>query len=157
MVEEAARWIEGLAAAGWLRRSPTAYLLVNATHVLGLGTMLGAILPLDLRLLGFFRSVPLTVVGPFLSRAAATGLALAVVTGLALFGVKPAEYLGNPAFLAKLALLALALANVVLQHRLGLRDAFRDGRVGGGARVLAGFSAALWLGVLVAGRAIGFV
>ena len=139
-----------------LRQSGTAYMLVNAAHILGLGLLVGAILPLDLRLVGLFRAAPLTVLGPFLSRTAAVGLALALATGALLFTVRPSEYLGNPAFLAKLGLLSAALVNVALQHTDGVRAAYADGAVTAGARVKAGFSLLLWLGVLVAGRAIGF-
>ena len=70
-------WIGAWPGAVLLQRSGTAYLLVNAAHILGVGLVVGAILPLDLRLLGFYRRVPLEVVGPFLSRAAAAGVALA--------------------------------------------------------------------------------
>jgi hypothetical protein len=129
-----------------LQRSGTAYLLVSAAHILGVGLLVGAILPLDLRLLGFFRTVPLTVVEPFLTRAAATGLALALVTGFWLFTVKPAEYAANEAFLIKLGLLAAALLNIALRHRIA-----------GLVRAAAALSFLLWLAVLVAGRWIGFV
>jgi hypothetical protein len=151
-------WIAAWPGAVLLQRSGTAYLLVNAAHILGLGLLVGAILPLDLRLLGFFRSVPLAVVGPFLSRAAAVGLGLAILTGLWLFTVKPAEYLANEAFLWKLALLAAALVNIVLQHRSGaFARALAEGEVRTGVRLAAFCSAVLWLSVLVAGRWIGFV
>lgn len=140
-----------------LRQSGTAYMLVNAAHILGLGLLIGAILPLDLRLVGLFRAAPLAVIGPFLSRAAAAGLALALATGALLFTVRPSEYFSNPAFLAKLGLLGFALVNVALQHAGGLRAAFAEGVVPAGARIRAGASLLLWLAVLVAGRAIGFV
>jgi hypothetical protein len=90
--------------------------------------------------------VPLTVVEPFLTRAAATGLALALVTGFWLFTVKPAEYAANEAFLIKLGLLAAALLNIALRHRIA-----------GLVRAAAALSFLLWLAVLVAGRWIGFV
>jgi len=152
-------WIGVWPGAVLLQRSGTVYLLVNAAHILGVGLVVGAILPLDLRLLGFYRRVPLEVVGPFLSRAAAAGVALAIVTGLWLFTVKPSEYLGNTAFLCKALLLAVALGNVVLQHR---NRRFRAALAGGGdvhpsVRLIAACSATLWLSVLVAGRWIGFV
>ena len=151
-------WVAAWPGAVLLQRSGTAYLLVNATHILGVGLLVGAILPLDLRLLGFFRGVPLGVIGPFLSRAAATGLGLAIATGLWLFTVKPAEYLGNEAFLWKLALLAAALVNIVVQHRgAAFARALREGEPGTGVRLAAFCSAVLWLSVLVAGRWIGFV
>ena len=144
--------IGGWPGASWLQQSATAYLFVNAAHILGLAVLLGAILPLDLRLLGWFRRFPIEVLRPFLVRCAAAGLGLALLTGAWLFSVKPDEYLANPAFRWKLVLLALALVNVGLQHSgavfLHLSPA---------VRVRAGISLCLWLAVLVAGRWIGFV
>ena len=151
-------WIGSWPGAVLLQRSGTAYLLVNAAHIAAIGLLIGSIVPLDLRLIGFFRAVPLPILGPFLSRMAAVGVTLAIVTGLWLFTVKPGEYLGNPAFLAKMALLALALANVVLQHRSRYFPlALAGGDVHSSVRLVAGCSATLWLSVLVAGRWIGFI
>jgi hypothetical protein len=139
----------------WLQQSGTAYLFVNAAHILGIGLLLGSILPLDLRLLGFFRGIPIEVIGPFLARSASTGLLLAILTGLWLFSVKPEEYLANDAFRWKAALLALSLINVAIQRR-GLKAAGRW-QLTPVARISAGLSLGLWLSVLVAGRWIGFL
>jgi len=151
-------WIGTWPGAVFLRGSGVAYLLVNAAHILGVGLLVGAILPLDLRLLGLFRQAPLAVLAPFLSRAAATGAGLAIATGLWLFSVKPAEYLENTAFLWKLALLGLALANVAFQHsngRLAAAVACADLRPT--VRLAALASILLWLSTIVAGRWIGFL
>ncbi len=151
-------WIGAWPGAVLLQRSGTAYLLVNALHIVGIGLLVGGILPLDLRLMGFFRGTPLAAIGPFLIRSAATGAAVAIATGLWLFTVKPAEYLTNPAFLWKLGLLAAALANVGLQHRSAhFRRALAGGDLHPGVRLIAAGSATLWLSVLVAGRWIGFI
>ena len=151
-------WLAAWPGAVWLQQSGTAYLFVNAAHILGIGLLLGAILPLDLMLIGVLRSFPIAVVGPLLMRVALTGVALALTTGLWLFTVQPKDYVGNPAFLAKLVLLTLALANVGLQHAgPRFRAALRGHDVAPGVRILAGLSAVLWLSVLVAGRWIGFV
>jgi hypothetical protein len=138
----------------WLRGSATAYLAVNAAHILGIGVLVGSILPLDLRLLGFYRAFSLEVLRPFLTRAAATGLVLAIVTGVWLFSVKPTEYLANEAFRWKLLLLALALANVGFQHA---RAGTGSDRISRATRVSAGMSLCLWLSALLAGRWIGFL
>ncbi|EGF89269.1 putative membrane protein [Asticcacaulis biprosthecium C19] len=144
--------------AVWLQHNWVAYLFVNATHILGIGLILGAILPLDLRLLGLFKTVPVTVIAPFLSRAAAVGVGLAMVTGLWLFSVKPDEYLSNPAFLTKAGLLVFAVGNVAAQHRMpGFRRAVQGGAVSGSVKLFAAVSVVLWLSVLVAGRWIGFL
>ncbi|CAN7385360.1 DUF6644 family protein [Bosea sp. LjRoot237] len=149
-------WLGSWPGAVLLQRSGTAYLLVNAAHILGIGLLLGSILPLDLRLMGILRASALPLIGPVLIRTAACGLALALATGFWLFTVKPGEYLGNSAFLAKLGLLALALANIMLQHR-GLKPVLTGGEIGLRVRLLAALSAALWLCVLIAGRWIGFL
>ncbi|MBN9087987.1 MAG: DUF2214 domain-containing protein [Reyranella sp.] len=151
-------WLGAWPGAVLLRDSGTAYLFVNAAHILGVGLLVGAILPLDLCLLGLFRAVPLAVIAPFLSRVAATGAGLAIVTGLWLFSVKPAEYVGNTAFLCKAALLATALANVALQHgNHRFAAAVAGGVLPPTVRLAAAASILLWLSVLVAGRWIGFV
>lgn len=150
--------IEAWPLAAFLRRAPVAYLVVNAAHILGIGLLVGAILPLDLRLLGAFPGVPLAVLGRFLSRAAAVGAALAVATGLCLFSVQPQHYVANAAFLWKLALLALALGNALLLHASqAYRRALVDGAVAARVRVHAALSFGLWLAVLLAGRWIGFL
>ncbi len=146
--------IGGWPGAVWLRESATAYLFVNAAHILGIGILLGAIVPLDLRLLGWFRTFPLEVLRPFLTRCAATGLALAILAGSWLFSVKTSEYLGNEAFRWKLVLLSLALANVGFQH---WRNSSRASPVTVATRISAALSLCLWLAVLVAGRWIGFL
>jgi len=151
-----AEWLGAWPGAVLLQRSGTAYLLVNAGHVLGLGLLLGAILPLDLRLVLGRQTALLPLIAPVLIRTAASGLALALATGLWLFSVKPSDYLGNAAFVAKIALLAAALANIALQHRW-LGEALAATTMPLKVRLLAGVSAALWLSVLVAGRWIGFL
>lgn len=142
----------------WLRGSGTAYLFVNAAHILSIALLLGAILPLDLRLMGCFRAVPLAVLGPFLTRSAAVGLALALPTGLWLFSVRPVEYAANTAFLIKMGLLGAALANIALMHiGSGFRRVTAGGPVSPGVRLCALVSFLLWPGVLLAGRWIGFL
>lgn len=151
-------WIGNWPGALWLQQSATAYLFVNAAHILGLALLLGAMLPLDLRLV-LGRQAALPVLAPAAVRTAAAGLVLALLTGAWLFSVSPGDYLENTAFRWKLLLLSLALVNVAVQHRqwraLGLPGATHALPVR--VRVLAGMSGLLWISTLVAGRWIGFV
>lgn len=154
MLEAIANWPGALL----MRQSSLVYLLVNATHILGIGLLLGPILALDAKLLGAFRSVPLSTIGPFLSGIARVGAALAIVTGLALFTVRPPDYLDNPAFLAKAALIVLALGNAILLDRSAAwHQAVATNTNAARLRMQAAASMVLWLAVLVAGRWIGFV
>jgi hypothetical protein len=158
MLEWADPWLGAWPGAALLRSSATAYLFVNAAHILGICLLVGAILPLDLRLIGFFPSTPLPVLGPFLTRAAAVGAVLAILAGLWLFTVRPGHYLANMAFLAKMAVLLLALVNIILQHRRpAFRVALQGGEIQWRVRISATVSALCWLGALLAGRWIGFL
>ena len=151
-------WIGAWPGAVWLQRSGTAYLFINAAHILGIGLLVGSILPLDLRLAGCFRSVPVAVIGPFLLRTAIVGGTAAILTGLWLFSVKPDEYIANTAFLVKMALLAVAFGNIFLQHRSrDFTHAMHGGDIAVAVKVRAALSAAVWLSVLLAGRWIGFL
>jgi hypothetical protein len=151
-------WLSATTPAVALRRSGTLYMFVNAAHILAIGLLIGAILPLDLRLAGLFRKVPVEIVAPFLSRAAGVGLAAAIVTGFCLFSVRAVEYAANPAFLAKLGLIALGLLNLSIVHLgRGWKTAVSTGIVRPGLRFSAVLSAAVWIAAVLAGRWIGFL
>ena len=61
---ELAEWASGWPVGAALRRSALLYLVVNAAHILAIGLLIGAIVPLDLRLLGLVGHAPVDVLGP---------------------------------------------------------------------------------------------
>ena len=133
-----------------LRASRWTYPLVSAAHLTGIALLFGAILPLDLRLLGARRSVDLAALSRILVPVAAFGLALAAITGAALFAVAAREYAANPAFQIKIAIVALAALNALsFRLRAPPGDAI--------PAVAAVASALLWLGAIAAGRMIAYV
>ncbi len=142
----------------WLQRSGTAYLVINATHILGLSLMIGAIFPLDFFLVRYVHGSGLPLLARVLPQAAAFGLGATVITGLWLFSVRPHEYITNPAFLWKMLLLLLALGNICWQHRSVSWLRIEKGEPPTVIiRLRAGASIALWTSVLLAGRWIGFL
>lgn len=144
--------------ARWLQGSGTAYLLVNAAHMVGLALLVGAVMVLDIALLRRTPRAALQVLCQWLPRAAAYGLALALLTGLWLLSVRPHDYVGNTAFLTKLGLLALALLNIAWQHASADWPAVLNGNPPSRAlQARAVLSILLWLAVVVAGRWIGFL
>lgn len=154
-------WLAPLSETGLARaliRSPTLYLFVNAGHILAIAMLFGSILALDLRLLGLSPAVPLSAIAAYLSRLAAIGLAVAVVTGLCLFSVRPLEYAGNPAFLAKLGLVALGIVNAMVVHTM---PGWKALQAGAAPTPMLRFAAVLsiftWMAAVVAGRWIGFL
>jgi len=146
------------ALASAIRHSELAYPLLSSLHIVGIGILLGNILLLDLRLLGVLRHSALAEVLSLLSRIAGLGLGLAIVSGLLLFSVQPQHYLRNPAFLLKLALLSLALLNLLLvQYSQSWRQAQSGSQVNSGLKLAAACSLLLWLAIIIAGRWIAFI
>lgn len=151
-------WLENTAVASLLRQSEIAYPLVSSLHILGLGLLVASAITMDLRLLGAIRRGELQDMAPLLSRVAATGLLLAMVSGVLLFSVQPGHYLDNSAFLLKLSLIGLALLNVAWVHCLPSWRAVASGQPATPALKIGAFlSMVLWLAVLASGRWIAFV
>lgn len=151
-------WLSALPPATLLRQSDTAYVLVNAAHIAAIGLLFGSIAALDLRLLGAARQAPLAAMAPYLAKLAATGVGLALVSGVWLFSVQSAEYISNPAFLIKLLIVGLAITNALWLHAGPYwRAVLAEHSIPGAARAHAAASLVLWLSAIVAGRWIGFV
>lgn len=142
-----------------LRASEWVYPLVNTGHLLGIALLFGGIAPLDLRLLGCWRRVPLEPLARILLPTAVGGLLLAAGTGALLFVTQPQDYVVMPLFGLKLTLVAAAVANALLLRR---SPAWRLLRVDDAAaprpawRIAAVLSLLLWVGVITAGRMIGY-
>jgi hypothetical protein len=148
----------GLAQA--LRQSVWVYPLVNAAHLLGVGLLLGSIIPLDLRLLGAWPSIPLLPLWRVLTRTAGAGLVLAAAFGSLLFIVAATEYAASGFFLAKMLLIGAASVNAIVLRAIGGDVAlWTDGdhaKLPNRVRVAAMISLAAWLAALVLGRLVGY-
>lgn len=149
--------ISEIPPALFLQRSALAYLLVNAAHIASLGLLVGSVITLDLRLLGAFQTVPLSGAWGMLTRMAALGLVLAVLTGALLFSVNAPGYVHNRAFQIKLCLMVAAVLNALCLHRRASSMLRHDLGLTVSIKLHAALSVALWLSVLLAGRWIGFL
>lgn len=147
--------LEATSIAQSLRVSRWGYAAVNTGHVLGIALLVGAILPLNLRLLGLWPHVPLAALARVLVPVAATGLALAASAGVLLFSVRATEYAGVTIFLIKLGLIALGMIAALALH--GSHGLTLDGAGRGRLAAHALLSTTCWLGALLCGRLIAFV
>ena len=137
-----------------LRGARWGYAAVNATHILGIALLVGAIVPLNLRLFGLWRGIPQALLVRVLVPMAAGGLGLAVVAGFLLFSVRAREYAVNGFLQVKVLLVVVGTLAALEAHR-------RHGFLLAGASrprltVHAGISTICWLGALLCGRLIGF-
>ena len=151
-MEEFARALEASDLAGLLRRARWTYPAVNTLHVLGIALLVGAIVPMDLRLIGAWRpDIALPSVLRLLRPVAATGAGLALATGALLFIVQARDYVGQPLFAVKMALVAVGLAHALAWG--GALDTASRRR----QRLAGGVSLTIWLAVLACGRMLGYL
>ena len=152
--------LEATAVAGALRGSVWAYPLVNTVHILGVALLVGAMLPLDLRLLGAWRSVPLAPLWRVLTRTAGAGLGLAMVCGTLLFITRATEYASSGLFISKMVVVGVGTANAVALRTLmpkaiaPMRSALEKPPVR--VQLAGGISLAAWLTALLLGRLVGY-
>ena len=152
--------LEATALAGALRGSVWAYPLVNAGHILGVALLVGAMLPLDLRLLGAWQSVPLAPLWRVLTRTAGAGLGLAIVFGILLFITRATEYAASGLFLSKMVVVGVGTANALALRTLvpdavaPMRSALEKPPVR--VQLAGGISLAAWLTALTLGRLVGY-
>lgn len=146
--------LENWPIATFLRSSRWGYALLNASHIAGIAMLLGAILPLDLKLLGLWPDVDRRPLARVLLPMAATGLTIAAISGLLLFSVRARAYSGLPIFQIKLAIILLGTAwamAMLAVHGPGL-DRREDAKL----VVVGAVSALLWLSAMICGRLIAF-
>jgi hypothetical protein len=160
MIEEWPAALEATPLATALRGSVWVYPLVNAAHILGVALLVGSIVPLDLRLLGVWRSVPLTPLWGVLTRTAGAGLILAMIFGALLFITRASEYTASNLFISKMAVVALGTANAlalrVLPQTQVSEITSTKGKPPALLRLAGGISLVTWLTALTLGRLIGY-
>ncbi|WP_247887226.1 hypothetical protein [Azospirillum sp. SYSU D00513] len=154
-------WLQGSPLGVAMRESLWLYPAVEILHILGFVLLVGAVIGFDLRLAGWRgRGLPADGLARLLLPLSVAGFVLAVMSGLALFTVEATAYVRNPAFLAKLALVALALLNILAFHGgAGRRISCwgTDPSPPPAARLAGIASLLLWVAALAAGRLIAYM
>ncbi len=147
--------LEQSALASYLRSARWEYAAVNAVHIFGIALLVGGILTLDLKLLGLWSGIERRTLARVLVPVAASGLLIAVVTGLVLFSVRAQEYASLTVLKMKLLIIAFGLLVAIMAHlRYGpWLDRVPDSSL---AHVGA-MSLIAWISALICGRLIAFV
>jgi hypothetical protein len=143
----------------WMREALWAYPATEAVHIVGIALLFGSIALVDLRLLGLGRGVPLAALMAFAVPWSLIGFALAATTGLLMFTAHAVEFLDQPVFLLKMALILTAGINAALLRTGALRDASRslDPSPPPRLRAAAALSLVLWLAVIACGRLLAYL
>ena len=160
-MHELLAWLEGSTLGHAMRGAGVwTYGLVNLIHILGVSTLFGSLLLLDLRLLGLWRRVPLASIATAAVPVSRAGFAVAAASGVCLIVTNATEYAGNPFLLFKFPAIAVGLLNVMVLETLPEWRA-RSARapVSPESRRLAimgGISLLCWSVAIASGRMIGY-
>ena len=121
------------------------YPIINTAHIAGIALLFGAIVSLDLRYLGFWKSVGADGLARVLVPVAVSGFVLALLAGGMLFTTDARKYAAMPLFQIKMALIGLGVLNAAYLARKRA------------TAWVALISLATWTGALICGRFIGYL
>ena len=148
--------IEGSALAQLMQQVSWLFPGAEIFHFIGLCLLIGSLLMVDVRLLGFASEVSMDAVYKFLP-IAVLGFLINLFTGILFFFNDPFRYYPNIAFRIKLVLILLAGINamyfMVTAHRHPDLTSKGDTRL----KAVAALSLLLWFSVIVCGRMIPYV
>ena len=150
------QWCESSALIVAMRSSKWVFPLIESAHLMGLALIGGAVLLVDLRLLGLgLRRHPVAQVAAEAERWFVISLCVMLPTGFLLFMASAVKCYYLPAFWVKMTALALVLAFTFTVRRRAIRagtpavSPSRD-------KMVALTSLLLWATVAIAGRFVGF-
>jgi len=136
------------------------YGVVNLIHILGIASLFGSVLVLDLRLLGAWKGIPLPAISIPTVPIAATGFCIAASSGLCLFATKATEYAGNPFLYIKFVAIGFGIVNIGALNTLSAWKAHRSRELSPDEQsqlaVVGGISLFCWVTAVMAGRMIGY-
>jgi len=149
-------WCESSAVGDAIRNSTWYFPVIEAIHLLGLAVIGGAVLVVDLRLLGFgLRRQPLAQLARDAQRWLIGSLIVMIATGTLLFLSEAMKCYYHAAFWVKMTSLLLAIVfTFTVQRKVLLTD--ESQLSAGWSKAVALVSIILWSGVGIGGRWIGF-
>ncbi|HEX5767164.1 MAG TPA: hypothetical protein VFX94_02930 [Burkholderiales bacterium] len=149
----------GQAMRQWLWLYPS----VEIVHILGIGLLFGSIAVLDLRLLGFSRSISVRRLASHVLPWTAASFLLIIPSGLAMFTAHATEFVQSEVFVLKMLLILAAGLNAALFHTITFRTAevwdseeMRQLAPPPSARAAGAISIALWISVIACGRLLAY-
>ena len=149
-------WVQYSPPLVAMRASPWLFPVIATIHLIGLATITGAVLLVDLRLLGLgIQRQPVAVLAREGERWLIRGLVMTVSTGILLFMCFATKYYYLTFFWVKMAALIVVVAlTFSVRRRLAFAAEREPSRSTG--KLVAVVSLALWTIVALGGRYIGF-
>jgi uncharacterized membrane protein SirB2 len=150
-------WLEQTDASQAIQSTPWVVPAVQTVHILAIATVLGAVLMLNLRLVGLAGvDQPLARQSQRYLPVIWWTLPVLLITGIVMIVGEPARSLKNPVFQLKMALLLAAMAVTALHQLRVARDRCTALPNRGTALLIALPSLVLWAAIVFAGRWIAY-
>ena len=149
--------LEGTSLSGWILSSDWASPLLLCAHSVGMGLVVGIVLMLSFRVLGFATGIPYSAYAGLMTTAW-IGFAVNALSGIFLFIADPTHLIVNWTFQLKLALIVLGGLSLWLLWRL-LQPTLAAGEgtvATPGAKAAALACIVFWLGAVTSGRYIAY-
>jgi hypothetical protein len=170
---ESFAWLQDLPISEWVQTSDYGFPLLLAAHSIGLAGVVGILVMLNLRVLGYAEGIPISALSRLMP-VAWLGFAINALSGVLLFMANATRLVTNWAFLLKMFFVLLGgLVTWILWRSLNGRAvreppataaAVTTPAVAGpgykithAARVTAGISLGVWFAAIVFGRIIAYV
>jgi hypothetical protein len=157
MIDQLLRAIQDSAFANWVQES--AYPYVITLHSVGLALLVGLLVVIDLRVLGFGRGLPLPALRKLMT-VIWIGFWTNFASGIMLFVIDAKKDFYSPLFRIKLSSIAIGLIlGTLIKRRVLDRDieyAPVDASAPSNAKVLAVCSLLCWITAIVAGRLLAY-
>jgi hypothetical protein len=147
-------WLNDTALAEWIVSSAYIWPVLECIHFVSLCLFMGALLVIDLRLVGFYKE-PCTSLIEKLVRFCLCAFIVNLGTGFMFFVGNTYKYMDNIAFEIKLCLILVAGLNALF-YKLKLTDLVNSDRVTTSSIIVGYLSLLLWAGVIICGRMITF-
>ena len=151
-----AKWSEATPLGKTIRNSEYAFPMIEFVHLAALAVIGGAVLIVDMRLLGFgLKKTSVAVLAKDAQPYVTGSLIVMLLTGIALYSSEATKCYASAAFWIKMVSLLLAM---VFTYTIKKRVAAGDEKMFSVAtsKVVGAVSLVLWFGVAWGGRWIGF-
>jgi hypothetical protein len=143
--------------ATWVKAVPWVWPAAESLHFVGLSLLMGVVLLIDLRMLGFMKQVSVHALDRLIPWGV-LGFGLNMVTGMVFFIAAPEQYTQNIAFFWKVGLMILAVFNGLYFTVYDKAWALAPGADAPPlSKVMAASALLLWVGVMYYGSMLPFI
>jgi len=141
-----------------VQESVWGYPIVLSGHAVGMAVLVGIVLMINFRVLGFASEIPAMSLRPMF-RVALVGLSINVISGTMLFMANANSLFESNPFRIKIILLLIGgvLLTFVPGRLFTSGGTLHDVRFDVRTRRIAALSIVVWIGVIVAGRLIAYL